>query len=79
MDGFIYSGLSPEQAKAAMKSTKTGVEIWDLDGRGIRCALALDGVVRYVGARDQCVRRAEILVLANDRARQDLMLVRALY
>jgi hypothetical protein len=55
------------------------VEIWDLDGRGIRCALALDGVVRYVGARDQCVRRAEILVLANDRERQDVMLVRALY
>ena len=49
-----------------------------LDGRGIRCALALDGVVRYVGARDQCVRRAEILAAANDRALQDLMLVRAL-
>jgi hypothetical protein len=61
-----------------MKSTKVGVEIWDLDGRGIRCAVALDGVVRYVGARDQCVRRAEILVLANDRGLQDLMLVRAI-
>ena len=61
-----------------MKSTKTGVEIWDLDGRGTRCAVALDGVVRYVGARDQCVRRAEILVLANDRGIQDLMLVRAI-
>ena len=60
-----------------MKSNKAGVEIWDLDGRGIRCALALDGVVRYVGAREQCVRRAEILVLANDRARQDLMLLKA--
>jgi hypothetical protein len=61
-----------------MKSTKAGVEIWDLDGRGIRCAVARDGVVRYVGAREQCVRRAEILVLANDRSRQDLMLLRAL-
>ena len=61
-----------------MKSTKTGVEIWDLDGRGIRCAVAPDGVVRYVGTRDQCVRRAEILVLANDRGIQDLMLVRAI-
>jgi len=61
-----------------MKTPKSGVEIWDLDGRGIRCALALDGVVRYVGARDQCMRRAEILVAANDRALQDLMLVRAL-
>jgi hypothetical protein len=53
------------------------VEIWDLDGRGIRCALALDGVVRYVGGRDQCVQRAQILAVANDRARQDLMLLRA--
>ena len=61
-----------------MKSTKAGVEIWDLDGRGIRCALALDGVVRYVGARDQCVQRAQILAVADDRARQDLMLLRAL-
>jgi hypothetical protein len=36
------------------------------------------GVVRYVGARDQCVRRAEILAAANNRGFQDLMLVRAL-
>jgi hypothetical protein len=61
-----------------MKTPKAGVEIWDLDGGGIRCALALDGVVRYVGARDQYVRRAEILVVANDRGRQDGMLFRAL-
>ena len=61
-----------------MKTPKGGVEIWDLDGRGLRCAIALDGVVRYVGDRDQCMRRAEILVVANDRSRQDLMLLRAL-
>jgi len=61
-----------------MKTPTAGVEIWDLDGRGIRCALALDGVVRFVGARDQCVRRAEILAAANNRGFQDLMLVRAL-
>ena len=60
-----------------MKSSKAGVEIWDLDGRGTRCALVLDGVVRYVGARAQCVQRAQILAVANDRARQDLMLLRA--
>jgi len=61
-----------------MKTPKAGVEIWDLDGRGVRCAIALDGVVRYVGDRDQCMRRAEILAVANDRSRQDLMLLRAL-
>jgi hypothetical protein len=61
-----------------MKTQKAGVEIWDLDGRGIRCALALDGVVRYVGARDQCVRRAEILAVADNRGIQDVMLIRAL-
>jgi hypothetical protein len=76
--GFTYSSLSPGRQNAAMKTPKAGVEIWDLDGRGIRCALALDGVVRYVGARDQCVRRAEILAAANNRGFQDLMLVRAL-
>ena len=66
-----------------MKTPRTGVEIWDLDGNGMRCALALDGVIRYVGARDQCVRRAEILaeilIVGSGRERQDLMLIRALY
>jgi hypothetical protein len=38
----------------------------------------LDGVVRYVGARDECVRRAKILVVASDRRVQDVMLGRAL-
>jgi hypothetical protein len=61
-----------------MKTNKTGVEIWELDGGGGRCALALDGVVRYVGARDECTRRAKILVVASDRRVQDVMLGRAL-
>jgi hypothetical protein len=39
---------------------------------------ALDGVVRYVGARDGCTRRAKILIVASDRRVQDAMLGRAL-
>jgi hypothetical protein len=61
-----------------MKTNKTGVEIWEIDGGDGRCALALDGVVRYVGARDECMRRAKILVVASDRRVQDVMLGRAL-
>jgi hypothetical protein len=60
-----------------MKSSKTGIEVWDLDGNGMRCAVALDGVVRYVGSREECMRRAQILVPRGDREQQDLMLVRA--
>jgi hypothetical protein len=61
-----------------MKTKKVGIEIWDLDGSGLRCAVALDGVVRFVGAREQCVQRAEILVARQDREFQDRMLVRAI-
>jgi hypothetical protein len=60
-----------------MKAPKTGVEIWDLDGNGIRCAVALDGVVRYVGSAEQCKRRADVLTPQADRNRQDQMLIRA--
>ena len=60
-----------------MKSSKTGIEVWDLEGNGMRCAVALDGVVRYVGSREECMRRAQILVPRSDREQQDLMLVRA--
>ena len=61
-----------------MKNEKTGIEIWTLDREGGRCALAVDGIVRYVGARGECERRAQILIPANDRDFQDMMLVRAL-
>ena len=27
-----------------MKTNKAGIEIWDLDGNGIRCAVAVDGL-----------------------------------
>ncbi|HEV8029643.1 MAG TPA: hypothetical protein VGP42_01360 [Stellaceae bacterium] len=60
-----------------MKTDKAGIEIWDLDGNGIRCAVAVDGLVRYVGAREQCLRRAQILAIPGDHERQDQMLVRA--
>jgi hypothetical protein len=61
-----------------MKPNKASIEIWDLDGNGIRCALAVDGLVRYVGAREQCLWRAQILAVPGDRERQDQMLLRAI-
>ena len=61
-----------------MKTIKTNIEIWDLDGNGVRCAVAVNGLIHYVGSRDECRRRAEILAPASDRERQDLMLPRAL-
>ncbi len=61
-----------------MRDTKTGVEIWDLDENGIRCAIAVNGRVRYVGSRDECRRRAKILTYRPDREYEDWMLARAL-
>jgi hypothetical protein len=61
-----------------MKPNKVDIEIWDLDGNGMRFAVAVDGLVRYVGAREQCLRRAQILAVPGDRERQDQMLVRAI-
>ena len=39
-------------------------------------AVAVDGVVRYVGSQAECERRCAILVPKNDRATQDQALVR---
>lgn len=62
-----------------MKAQKRGVEIWDLDGgTGLRCAVAVNGIVRYVGSAAQCKVRAEILMPLPDRERQDKMLVRSM-
>jgi hypothetical protein len=61
-----------------MTRDKADIEIWDLDGNGLRCALAVDGLVRYVGRREQCLRRAQILAVPGDRERQDQMLARAI-
>ena len=42
-----------------------------------RYAVSVDGVVRYVGSRDECDRRAAMLAPRNDRAAQDEALMRA--
>ena len=60
-----------------MTSRKVGVEILDLDGNGLRCAVAVDGLVRYVGPVEECRRRAQILLSHRDRERENQMLVRA--
>jgi hypothetical protein len=36
-----------------------------------RYALAVDGIVRYVGTEEECQRRLSMLVANNDRAEQD--------
>jgi hypothetical protein len=58
-----------------MKTHKGDVVIQRLDER--RYALAVDGVVRYVGSQEECQRRADILSPKNDRTVQDRGLVRA--
>jgi len=54
--------------------THNDVEIQQLDDR--RVAFAVDGLVRYVGSQEECVRRAAILSRKNDRATQDQALMR---
>ena len=61
-----------------MKARENGIEIWDLDTTGVRCALAVKGLVCYVGSREECLRRAEILARRTDREHQNQMLARAL-
>ncbi len=61
-----------------MKARENGIEIWDLDATGVRCALAVKGLVCYVGSREECLRRAEILARRTDREHQNQMLARAL-
>jgi hypothetical protein len=61
-----------------MKAPKSGIEIRDLDGSGFRCAVVMDGLVRFVGSVEQCRLRAQIMMpSASDRDRQDQMLFRA--
>jgi hypothetical protein len=54
--------------------THSDVEIQQLDDG--RVAVAVDGIVRYVGSQVECVRRAAILSRKNDRATQDQALLR---
>jgi hypothetical protein len=60
---------------ACMKIRKEGVAVWRLDEN--RYAVAVDHVVRYVGSREECQRRAEILMPKADRDMQDQALLRA--
>ena len=57
-----------------MKTHKGDVVIQRLDEW--RYAVAVDGVVRYVGSQEECERRAAILVPKNDRTAQDQALGR---
>jgi hypothetical protein len=56
------------------QTRKHKVSILRLDER--RYAVAVDGVVRYVGTEEECQRRVEILAGKTDRAAQDQALVR---
>jgi SH3-like domain-containing protein len=57
-----------------MKTHKGDVVIQRLDEW--RFAVAVDGLVRYVGSQVECERRAAIFVPKNDRAAQDQALLR---
>ena len=52
-----------------MKGRKSGIEILWLDEN--RCAVTVDGIVRFVGTLEECEWRAAILTPKNDRAAQD--------
>jgi len=57
-----------------MKTRKRDVVIRRLDER--RFALAVDGIVRYVGTEEECQRRLEMMAPKSDRAEQDKALAR---
>ena len=60
--------------KEMRTSQKNDVTIQRVDER--RYAVAVDGVVRYVGTLEECERRAIILTARNDRPAQDQALGR---
>lgn len=60
-----------------MKSPKCLIEIRSLDATGFRCAVVVDGFVRYVGSPENCACWARSLHPQADRERQDTMLLRA--
>ena len=57
-----------------MKTQKLEIMIQRLDE--MRFAVAVDGLVRYVGSQAECERLAAILLPKNDRAMQDQALLR---
>lgn len=59
---------------ATMKTQSRDIIVRRLDER--RYALAVDGVVRYVGSEEECQRRLAMLAPKKDRADQDKALAR---
>ena len=59
---------------ATMKSRNRDILIRRLDER--RYALAVDGIVRYVGSEEEYQRRLAMLAPKKDRADQDKALAR---
>ena len=59
---------------ATMKTQIRDIIVRRLDER--RYALAVDGVVRYVGSEEECQRRLAMLAPKKDRADQDKALAR---
>jgi hypothetical protein len=57
-----------------MKTDKIDIVIQRLDD--MRFAVAVDGLVRYVGSQVECERRAAIFAPKSDRAAQDQALMR---
>jgi hypothetical protein len=57
-----------------MKTRNRDIVIQRLDER--RYALAVDGIVRFVGSEEECQRRLAILIPKNDRAEQNNALAR---
>ena len=58
----------------AMKTQNRDIVIRRLDER--RYALAVDGIVRYVGGEEECQRRLAMLASKKDRTNQDKALAR---
>ena len=57
-----------------MKTPRGIIVVQRLDER--RYALAVDGVIRYVGSEEECQRRLGMLAPKNERADQDKALGR---
>ena len=57
-----------------MKTHKRDVVIQRLDQR--RYAVAVGGIVRYVGTEEECQRRLAMFTKKNDRSDQDKALAR---
>jgi hypothetical protein len=57
-----------------MKTTHHEFAVAQLDEW--RYAMSVDGLVRYVGSQEECLRRLAILAPRNDRAAQDQALAR---